>query len=667
MPLPTPEPGESRDTFLSRCLSSEAVQDEAESREQAAAVCFSQFEGGEAEKVEEVEMSEGLLEKALEAIVNLTGAEKEKHGVLDTVGILRERLEDEFARRNEHLAVREFFPEESVVVYRLSGPDGVETFRVDVTEEDGSFTFGEPEAVRARTTFEPVEAASRPSWSGKDAEGSWSAPGLSDILSGSDIADPDTAWGDLTREQQTEVEAHFLDVPSGGADTFSALGYPVVTASGDLSRRGLVAAKQRASQQDATDVFRMADRLLTSEFDVEKVLERVPAVPTSSPPEPEVLFLSASPSKVDVARGKGLTGPAGATFKSHYLSRLGCSKAEVGVGHLVPELLTKADGSVRQPTESEIHAWRDHLWSEIDRVRPRRIVALGRTAADVLGPVADETLPHPFAVRAHGDSGEIERKLARLEKAGADQPAARKAVLDPTDLPVGPEKVFRKGEAVDRIRRWASEDGSGEKETIDFADYERAFLVRVGEPTNLTSYRLPVADVMDGDLRLMPAAVRDAREKVARTMLPSGDQSRAREVLDELSSRVEKASRAFSGDLVKSDEEKQIAYYTVYAADEVDAHGEWVSPEEIERAAHDYLAEMRHVGKHHEALEDGEVVESYIAPAEFELGGETVKQGDWVAAIRWGDEAWDDVKSGVTPAISMGGAARRVPDREPGS
>lgn len=50
-----------------------------------------------------------------------------------------------------------------------------------------------------------------------------------------------------------------------------------------------------------------------------------------------------------------------------------------------------------------------------------------------------------------------------------------------------------------RIRRWASSDGSGDKETIDFAKYRTAFAwFSSDDPENFTSYKLPHCDIVDG-------------------------------------------------------------------------------------------------------------------------------------------------------------------------
>ncbi|UZX16551.1 phage protease [Thermus sp. PS18] len=55
--------------------------------------------------------------------------------------------------------------------------------------------------------------------------------------------------------------------------------------------------------------------------------------------------------------------------------------------------------------------------------------------------------------------------------------------------------------AVARVRRWASRDGSGDKETIDWEKYRKAFAwYDSGNPESFGSYKLPHHDVVDGKL-----------------------------------------------------------------------------------------------------------------------------------------------------------------------
>ena len=65
--------------------------------------------------------------------------------------------------------------------------------------------------------------------------------------------------------------------------------------------------------------------------------------------------------------------------------------------------------------------------------------------------------------------------------------------------------------AVQRVRRWASSDGSGDKDTIDWRKYARAFAWYDEEaPENFGSYKLPHHDVRDGELVVHKGGVQQA-------------------------------------------------------------------------------------------------------------------------------------------------------------
>jgi DNA adenine methylase len=57
------------------------------------------------------------------------------------------------------------------------------------------------------------------------------------------------------------------------------------------------------------------------------------------------------------------------------------------------------------------------------------------------------------------------------------------------------------------------------------------------------------------------------------------------------------------------------------------------------------------------------VLESYVAPVDFEIAGVPVKKGTWLLGVRvLSDELWEQVKDGKLTGFSIGGSARRVPE-----
>jgi len=58
----------------------------------------------------------------------------------------------------------------------------------------------------------------------------------------------------------------------------------------------------------------------------------------------------------------------------------------------------------------------------------------------------------------------------------------------------------------------------------------------------------------------------------------------------------------------------------------------------------------------------GEILESYLAPAEFEVDGTRIKRGTWLLAVRvTDDDLWRQIKSGELTGFSIGGRALRRP------
>jgi ATP-dependent Clp endopeptidase proteolytic subunit ClpP len=86
-------------------------------------------------------------------------------------------------------------------------------------------------------------------------------------------------------------------------------------------------------------------------------------------------------------------------------------------------------------------------------------------------------------------------------------PAQLLEVLDATtpfaDLPINADRAapFGRGNTEPDVRTWASSDGSGDKDTIDWAKYEQAFFwVDPADPKSFGSYKLIFAGVSAGKL-----------------------------------------------------------------------------------------------------------------------------------------------------------------------
>jgi hypothetical protein len=135
-------------------------------------------------------------------------------------------------------------------------------------------------------------------------------------------------------------------------------------------------------------------------------------------------------------------------------------------------------------------------------------------------------------------------------------------------------------------------------------------------------------------------------------------------------------TRAFPVRIVKNDGARQIAYGVVLeprTADNPDTQGDWYTAEDIELAAHGFLAAVAKGDGGADLMhqDDGEgplvgiPVESYIAPVDFTWGDgdrlELVKAGSWVMGVHYPDaEIWAGVVKGDLDAFSIWGAGKRV-------
>jgi len=111
----------------------------------------------------------------------------------------------------------------------------------------------------------------------------------------------------------------------------------------------------------------------------------------------------------------------------------------------------------------------------------------------------------------------------------------------------------------------------------------------------------------------------------------------------------------------KEDEEQQLVYGVVYEPDVEDSHEDFMTAPEIEKAAHGFMKDARNIDKQHDFESGvGEVVESYIAPADFTIGEETITKGSWVLVTKASDEIWEEIKKGDITGYSMAGTAETI-------
>lgn len=131
---------------------------------------------------------------------------------------------------------------------------------------------------------------------------------------------------------------------------------------------------------------------------------------------PVVAFVGSSPSKIDFIRNRPFSGLVGKTMGELYLSHLGLDMSEVYFTNVVKEFCFDEERHPTDPSAEVMAAALPDFVAEMEEVKPRFIVALGKTAKSVIGEIAEEWVPHPRAINMNTDSGEVERKMKRLSK-----------------------------------------------------------------------------------------------------------------------------------------------------------------------------------------------------------------------------------------------------------
>lgn len=119
-----------------------------------------------------------------------------------------------------------------------------------------------------------------------------------------------------------------------------------------------------------------------------------------------------------------------------------------------------------------------------------------------------------------------------------------------------------------------------------------------------------------------------------------------------------KATFATYGRIVKADAENHYVTGVVYEPMAEDSHGNFMTEAEITKAAYWFAKNGNKVDLQHsfEPLDGASVVESWIAKADFDLGGETVKKGTWLMTVEVADESvWEGIEKGEITGFSMGG------------
>lgn len=131
----------------------------------------------------------------------------------------------------------------------------------------------------------------------------------------------------------------------------------------------------------------------------------------------------------------------------------------------------------------------------------------------------------------------------------------------------------------------------------------------------------------------------------------------------------------WSGEFSKMDTDRRQAFgwasvVEIKGEPVIDLQGDWISPDEIEKAAYAYVQKSRVGGTQHKRDEDGspvkagEMIESFVVtPEKIQKMGlpEDFPVGWWVGFQYDDDDTWADIKAGRKTGFSVHGRGKRVP------
>lgn len=119
-----------------------------------------------------------------------------------------------------------------------------------------------------------------------------------------------------------------------------------------------------------------------------------------------------------------------------------------------------------------------------------------------------------------------------------------------------------------------------------------------------------------------------------------------------------KATFSTYGRIVKTDADSHYVTGIVYEPMEEDSHGNFMTEEEITKAAYWFAKNGDKVDLQHsfEPLDGATVVENWIAKADFEIDGDAIQKGTWLMTVEVTDESvWEGIEKGEITGFSMGG------------
>lgn len=131
---------------------------------------------------------------------------------------------------------------------------------------------------------------------------------------------------------------------------------------------------------------------------------------------------------------------------------------------------------------------------------------------------------------------------------------------------------------------------------------------------------------------------------------------------DEDEDVIEKVLKCYRVPIRIKKGDQQIIYGIISEPNVTDLQGDRLSESEIAKACHKFMQTSQRISKEHAEPAKADIIESYIAPVDFTCGGQSVRKGSWVMAVKVHDPGlWQAIKKGEITGFSIGGHGTRIP------
>lgn len=199
----------------------------------------------------------------------------------------------------------------------------------------------------------------------------------------------------------------------------------------------------------------------------------------------------------------------------------------------------------------------------------------------------------------------------------------------------------------------------------DFTADERRTMARAGTAMADGSYPVPDAEHLDKAIKAVGRGGAD-HDAIRRHVIKRAKAlGLASKIPDGWSAdgTVQKSEQVELLTPLWKDDAQHMVYGVVLTPDLEDSQGDIASAEEIAKAAHTWLADYRAHDVQHSGTRSPDIVpvESFIAPADFEIAGQKVLKGAWVLGAHVGDTEWQRVEKNELTGWSIEGLGVRVP------